>query len=219
MIKAVIFDMDGVLVNTEPLHKKAYYNMFKDFKLDVSESLYESFTGKSTYSICEQLCLKFNLSITPYELVNSKRKHFKYIFENDKSFKMIDGAFELIKDYYKNNLKLVLASSASMLTINKVFEKFDLDKFFVAKISGADLKQSKPNPEIFLKAAKISGHNKKDCIVIEDSTNGIIAANSAGIFCVGYKSKNSINQNYSLADLVISNFNQICFKEISKKFN
>lgn len=218
MIKAVIFDMDGVIVNSEPLHKKAYYNMFKDFKLDVSESLYESFTGKSTYSICEQLCLKFNLSITPYELVNSKRKHFKYIFENDKSFKMIDGAFELIKDYYKNNLKLVLASSASMLTINKVFEKFDLDKFFVAKISGADLKQSKPNPEIFLKAAKISGHNKKDCIVIEDSTNGIIAANSAGIFCVGYKSKNSINQNYSLADLVISNFNQICFKEISKKF-
>ena len=104
MIKAVIFDMDGVIVNSEPLHKKAYYNMFKDFKLDVSESLYESFTGKSTYSICEQLCLKFNLSITPYELVNSKRKHFKYIFENDKSFKMIDGAFELIKDYYKNNL-------------------------------------------------------------------------------------------------------------------
>ena len=219
MIKAVIFDMDGVIVNSEPLHKKAYYNMFKDFKLDVSDSLYESFTGKSTYSICEQLCLKFNLSITPYELVNSKRKHFKYIFENDKSFKMIDGAYELIKEYYKNNLKLVLASSASMLTINKVFEKFDLDKFFVAKISGADLKQSKPNPEIFLKAAKISGHNRKDCIVIEDSTNGIIAANSAGIFCVGYKSKNSINQNYSLADLVISNFNQICFKEISKKFN
>jgi len=217
MIKAVIFDMDGVLVNSEPLHKKAYFKMFKDFKLNVSESLYESFTGKSTYSICEQLCLKFNLNIPADELVNSKRKHFKYIFENDKSFKMIDGAYELIKDYYKNNLKLVLASSASMLTINKVFEKFDLDKFFVAKISGADLKESKPNPEIFLKAAKISGYNKRDCIVIEDSKNGIIAANSAGIFCVGYKSKNSINQNYSLADLVISNFNQIYFKEISKK--
>lgn len=217
MIKAVIFDMDGVLVNSEPLHKKAYFKMFKDFKLNVSESLYESFTGKSTYSICEQLCLKFNLNIPADELVNSKRKHFKYIFENDKSFKMIDGAYELIKDYYKNNLKLVLASSASMLTINKVFEKFDLDKFFVAKISGADLKESKPNPEIFLKAAKISGYNKRDCIVIEDSTNGIIAANSAKIFCVGYKSKNSINQNYSLADLVISNFNQIYFKEISKK--
>ena len=217
MIKAVIFDMDGVLVNSEPLHKKAYYNMFKDFKLDVSENLYESFTGKSTYSICEQLCLKFNLSISPDELVNSKRKHFKNIFENDKSFKMIDGAYELIKDYYKNNLKLVLASSASMATINKVFEKFDLDKFFVGKISGADLKESKPNPEIFLNAVKVSGHNKRDCIVIEDSTNGIIAANSAKIFCVGYKSKNSINQNYSLADLVISNFNQIYFKEISKK--
>ena len=58
MIKAVIFDMDGVIVNSEPLHKKAYYNMFKDFKLDVSESLYESFTGKSTYSILRTIMFK-----------------------------------------------------------------------------------------------------------------------------------------------------------------
>jgi beta-phosphoglucomutase-like phosphatase (HAD superfamily) len=129
---------------------------------------------------------------------------------------MIDGALELIQNYFDNNVTLILASSASMTNIDRIFKKFDLNKFFKAKISGADLKESKPNPEIFIKAAKMSGFNKKECIVIEDSTNGIIAAKSAGIYCVGYNSYNSKNQNYGNADLVISSLNEINFKKVSK---
>ena len=216
MLKAVIFDMDGVIVNSEPLHHLAYKKMFEEFKLDVSSSLYESFTGQSTHSICKQLCKIFNIHEDPNELVVSKRKHFKLIFENDTSFQMIDGALELIQNYFDNNVTLILASSASMTNIDRIFKKFDLNKFFKAKISGADLKESKPNPEIFIKAAKMSGFNKKECIVIEDSTNGIIAAKSAGIYCVGYNSYNSKNQNYGNADLVISSLNEIKFKKISK---
>jgi beta-phosphoglucomutase-like phosphatase (HAD superfamily) len=104
-----------------------------------------------------------------------------------------------------------------MTNINRIFQKFDLDKFFKAKISGADLKESKPNPEIFIKAAKLSGYSKKHCIVIEDSTNGIIAAKSAGIFCVGYNSVNSKNQNYDIADLEILNLRDVMFNLLSKK--
>ena len=103
-----------------------------------------------------------------------------------------------------------------MTNIERIFEKFDLNKYFKSRISGADLKESKPNPEIFVKAAKMSGFNKKECIVIEDSTNGIIAAKSAGIYCVGYNSYNSKNQNYDNADLVISSLNEINFKKVSK---
>ena len=88
-------------------------------------------------------------------------------------------------------------------------KKFDLDKFFKAKISGADLKESKPNPEIFIKAAKLSGFSKSECIVIEDSTNGIIAAKSAGIYCIGFNSPNSKNQIYDKDDLFVSNFHEI----------
>ena len=217
MLKAVIFDMDGVIVNSEPLHHLAYKKMFEEFKLDVSSSLYESFTGQSTHSICKQLCKIFNIHEDPNELVVSKRKHFKLIFENDTSFQMIDGALELIQNYFDNNVTLILASSASMTNIDRIFKKFDLNKFFKAKISGADLKESKPNPEIFIKAAKMSGFNKKECIVIEDSTNGIIAAKSAGIYCVGYNSYNSKNQNYDNADLVISSLNEIKFNQISER--
>ncbi|MBQ0788169.1 MAG: HAD-IA family hydrolase, partial [Oceanihabitans sp.] len=109
---------------------------------------------------------------------------------------------------------LVLASSASMLTINNVFTKFDLDQYFIAKLSGADLKASKPHPEIFIKAAEASGFNRTECLVIEDSTSGIKAAFDAGIYCVGYDSLNSKNQNYSLANKVVSNFNEIPFEKV-----
>ena len=217
MLRAVIFDMDGVIVNSEPLHHKAYKKMFAEFNLNVSNNLYESFTGQSTYSICKQLCKIFKLNDDPNSLVLSKRKHFKIIFNNDSSFQMIDGALELIKDYFDNNLTLVLASSASMTNIDRIFKKFDLNQFFEAKISGADLKESKPNPEIFINAAKMSGFKIKECIVIEDSTNGIIAAKSAGIYCVGYNSLNSKNQNYDNANLVVSDLNEIKFNKISKR--
>ena len=217
MLKAVIFDMDGVIVNSEPLHHLAYKKMFEEFKLDVSNSLYESFTGQSTYSICEQLCEIFDLKVDANALVLSKRKHFKIIFENDSSFEMIDGAMNLIKDYFENNLTLVLASSASMTNIERIFKKFDLNKFFKAKISGADLKESKPNPEIFIKAAELAGFKKEECIVVEDSTSGIMASKSAGIYCVGYNSYNSKNQNYDNANLVVSDLNEIKFSKISKE--
>ena len=219
MLKAIIFDMDGVIVNSEPLHRKAYFDMFEEFNLSVSNKLYESFTGKSTSAICKELCEIFDLSISHEKLMLSKRKHFKTIFDNDPEFQMIDGALSLIKDYFYNNLTLILASSASMTNINRIFKKFNLDKFFKAKISGADLKESKPNPEIFIKAAKLSGFNKDECIVIEDSTNGIIASKSAGIYCIGFNSPNSKNQNYDKADLVVSNFNEIRFDYLNKNFN
>ena len=219
MLKAVLFDMDGVIVDTEPLHCKAYYNMFAAVNISVSVSLYESFTGQSTISICRQLCTLFKLTETPETLVQLKRDFFKELFFNDDSLDLIDGVLELIKDYHNNGLTLVLASSASMITINNVFERFDLNKYFIAKLSGADLKASKPHPEIFIKAAMASGYSKNECMVIEDSTNGIAAAKAAEIFCIGFKSPHSKNQEYDDADLVISSFEEIRFEKVMSLVN
>ena len=94
--------MDGVVVNSEPLHKKAYNKMFDTIGIDVSNKLYESFTGKSTYNICKTLCSKFDLKNNPQELVGLKREYFKYIFQNDKNLDLIDGVRDIIEDYYAN---------------------------------------------------------------------------------------------------------------------
>ena len=216
MLKAVLFDMDGVIVDTEPLHRKAYFKMFEEVNINVSETLYDSFTGQATLPICRTLCEYFSISDTPENLVSIKRKHFKNIFENDNELSLLSGVHELIKDYHSNGLTLVLASSASMPNINRIFERFDLDKFFKAKISGADLRASKPHPEIFLKAAELAEEHTEHCMVIEDSTNGIAAAKAANIYCVGFKSPHSVNQDYSKADRVITRFDEILFSKLSR---
>nr|WP_321222508.1 HAD family phosphatase [uncultured Psychroserpens sp.] len=217
MFKAVLFDMDGVIVDTEPLHHKAYYQMFNDINIDVPDALYASFTGQSTMDISNQLISYFNLPLGAQTLTDIKRKHFKSLFKNDTSLQLLDGVLDLIKDYHSNGMTLVLASSASMKNINRIFKRFDLDQYFSAKISGADLKASKPHPEIFIKAAKLSGQLPNDCFVIEDSTNGITAAKAAGIYCVGYNSLHSKDQDYSKADVVITNFNEIKYKTFASK--
>lgn len=216
MLKAVIFDMDGVIIDSEPLHNKAYHDMFKEVGIKVSTALYESFTGQSTINICKQLVDHFGLTHSPETLVALKRKHYKHFFYSNSSLGLINGVLDLIKDYHNSGLTLVLASSAAMTSINQIFDRFDLNQYFVAKLSGGDLKQSKPHPEIFIKAAEASGFSKNECIVIEDSTNGVKAAHAAGIFCVGFDSFHSKNQDYSKANVVIKDFKEIAYNKAVK---
>lgn len=208
-LQCVIFDMDGVIVDTEPLHKKAYYQLFDYLNIAVTPELYHSFTGGSTINICQKLVDTFNLDENPEDLVLRKRSNFVKLFTNDPTLELINGVEDLIQYYYNKGITLVLASSASMETINRVFTRFDLDKYFIGKLSGADLKQSKPHPEIFEKAATLANTSKENCIVIEDSDKGVEAANRAGIYCVGYTSEHSKLQGLQHADRVISDFNEL----------
>lgn len=217
-LKAVLFDMDGVIVDTEPLHRKAYYKIFDELGIEVLQALYSTFTGASTQKVFETVIEKFNLNNSPEELMLNKRAAFKDYFYNDLEFDLVPGVRNLIEHYYENNVKLVLASSATITTIDMVFDKFGLEKYFAGKISGADLKESKPHPEIFLLAAQIAGELQENCMVIEDSTNGILAAHRAEIFCAGYKSSNTHQQDYSLADILVEDFSELELGKISKYF-
>lgn len=97
--------MDGVIVDTEPLHRKAYFKMFDEFGINVSEELFTSFTGKATLSVCQELITLFNLNYTPQELADKKRINFKYLFDNDSDFDLIPGVRNLIENYHQNGIK------------------------------------------------------------------------------------------------------------------
>ena len=206
-LQCVIFDMDGVIIDSEEIHKKAYYETFKNLGVEVSEELYKTMTGSSTINAFQKLVNHFNLDDIPEELVLQKRKFYVNYFENDPTLSMVNGVKELIQFLYKQNLTLVLASSSAMVNINRVFSRFDLNEYFTAKISGADLTASKPHPEIFEKAAILGGVSKEHCIVIEDSDNGIKAANDAGIFVVGYENPLVSDQTLKDANLIIRDYN------------
>jgi HAD superfamily hydrolase (TIGR01509 family) len=214
MIQTVIFDMDGVIVDTEPVHHYAYQQHFKQLNIEVSLEMYATFTGNSTKNIYERLKGIYNLSEDVLTLVETKRSHFDAAFDNKEDLYLLDGVLDLIKELHANGMQLVLASSSANVTINKIFKRFNLDQYFTHKVSGEDFPKSKPHPAIFLKAAELANTPVENCIVIEDSTNGILASKAAGIYCIGYDSVNSKLQDYSNADMVISDFKELSFEKI-----
>jgi HAD superfamily hydrolase (TIGR01509 family) len=211
MIKTVLFDMDGVIVDTEPVHHYAYEQHFKQLNIDVSEEMYASFTGNSTKNIYERLKTTFNLTQEVTDLVNTKRQLFNEAFEKKEDLQLLEGVLDLIQELHGKGMQLVLASSSANVTIQMIFNRFGLEPYFTHKVSGEDFPQSKPNPAIFLEAARLAQTPVEECIVIEDSTNGIKASHSAGIYCVGYRSVNSKLQDYSLANKVISDFSELSY--------
>jgi len=216
MIKTVIFDMDGVIVDTEPVHYFAYMEHFKHLGINVPDEMYATFTGNSTKNTYQKLKETFQLLDEVDGLIDYKRELFNNAFDQKEDLELLPGVKELIVDLHNNGMQLVLASSSANVTINRVFRRFELYQYFTHIVSGEDFPQSKPHPAIFEKAAELSGTPKEECIVIEDSTNGIKAANAAGIFCIGYKSEHSRLQELGGADMIISHFNELNYEIIRK---
>lgn len=206
--------MDGVLVDTEPVHYQVSNQQFKNLNIEVSDDLYHTFTGNSNKMIYEKIKNHFNLSQEISELIDDKNHLFFDAFAKDTQLSLMPGVKDLIIELHQSGMQLIVASSSEMEIIDMVFERFGLNPYFSHKISGNDFPESKPNPAIFNKAVELSKHNKNECIIIEDSTNGIAAAKAAGIFCIAYKGKSGVGQNQQNSDQIITNFSELTYEKI-----
>jgi beta-phosphoglucomutase len=209
MIRTVIFDMDGVIIDTEPIHHHAFFTQFAELGISVSDELYASFLGSSTRNVFQQLKQEFSLPQEVDALLRRKRELFNEAFDTDAGLDLLPGVRTLIEDLQQHGVQMVLASSASKATITRVFNRFGLAPYFSHTVSGEDFVQSKPDPAIFLHAAELANTPVTECIVIEDSANGVAAAKAAGIYCIGYASPHSAGQDLRQADRVIQDFSEL----------
>jgi len=215
MIHTVIFDMDGVIIDTEPIHHAAFYKLFDELAIQVSAAEYASFLGSSTRNMMQQLKERYQLPQDTEALVLRKRVLFNEIFDTDPSLDLLPGVRPLLDAIRQAGLGMVLASSASKATIKRVFDRFGLAPYFAHVVSGEDFERSKPDPAIFLHAAELAGTPVAECVVIEDSSNGMAAAKAAGIYCIGYASPHSEGQDLQLADKVIHDFSELSAAKIA----
>ena len=116
-VQCVIFDMDGVIIDSEELHKRAYYETFKWIGVDVSDELYKTLTGSSTINAFQKLVAHFNLDLNPEDLVLNKRKRYVDFFENDPNLHLVIGVEDLIKHLYKIHNSKILNELISLKKI------------------------------------------------------------------------------------------------------
>jgi len=207
MIEAVIFDMDGVIVDTELIHNTAEKKVLNDIGIDITLEEIRKYAGAASNVWFKEILKKHNKVADVYEL---KEKKFRMVYKILKrNIPVVPGALELIGFLKENGLKLALASGAPKEFADFIVSNLDLNKEFDEIIGFGDYSNSKPDPELFLLASGKLGVDPKDCLVVEDSRLGVLAAKSAGMKCVGFANENSGNQDLSRADSIIDDLNQI----------
>lgn len=204
---AVIFDMDGVLIDSEPLHQKVGLKMLGDLNIPIDREMFLRFTGTTVLSMWEILVKENNLNQNPTELTADYNRQIIEKLKVSSDVKLMDGVLDVLKNLKVKKIPVALASSSNKELIDEMLHKFAIEEYFDVIVSGSDVKHSKPHPEIFLLAAKELGISPSKCIVVEDSTNGTIAAKHAGMFCVGYKPKENIHELPD-ASVIIKSFKE-----------
>jgi HAD superfamily hydrolase (TIGR01509 family) len=205
-IKAVIFDMDGIIVDTEPLSQEVDELIFKkEFNITIGDVYFETVGIKEEEAI-EFYIKHFGLDINADELVSKKRAIYGELLKEKAS--PIQGSVELINSI-KRRYRLALASSATVEYVRTVLKKLTIEDAFEVIVTGDDVKNGKPDPEIYLLAATKLGVDPSECLVLEDAEKGVKAAKEAGMKCIAVPTEFTKNLDFSRADLVIGNMTKV----------
>ena len=178
-IQAVIFDMDGVIVDSETRHEKAFYDVVKEIGYEHRHDFkFADYVGRSDHDLWADFVARYQPPQSFDELMALKRKKVIEVLRADRP--LFPGLYELVEGLAAR-YKLALASGSERPIVDEVLALRDLKRFFPVTVSGSDIQHGKPRPDIFLKAARLLGIPPERCAVIEDSRPGIAAGLAAGM--------------------------------------
>ncbi len=210
--------MDGVIVNSEPVYQRIEKDMFRNLDIKIDAETYRTFVGLKTLEMWKWIVHQFNLTEHPADLDREEEKKYIESLQNENGMMPVAGSIQLIKLLYDHGYQLALASSNSKVAIDAVLDKFNIGKYFTLTKSGEEVKKSKPEPDIFIEAAGALDRDPEECLVIEDSSNGVKAAIRAGMKCCAYENPETGIQDLSEADLIIQDLKDITITVIENHF-
>ena len=207
-IAAVIFDMDGVLADTEPVHCKVDRAFLGKEDITISDEEFKAACGKTEWEFFADLAAQHgHTKEKSEEWMQQKIQLFAAVLE-DEGIQPIPGVVEVAR-FAAAHFPCAVASSGRKVVIKTVVEKIGLSDELKIQVSAEDVYLGKPHPDVYLLAAKTLGVDPTKCIAIEDSMNGARAAKAAGMYCIGFKNPNSGDQDLSEADFVIENMTDV----------
>ena len=215
MIKAIIFDMDGLMIDSEPFHLKAYNKVLKEFGQFLTDENNQKYVGTSDANVCKDLIKKYGLPISQHELKQRKNNEYKLLFR--KNILPQEGLIELINNLHKNNYKIAIASGSHIDEIDIVLTKLKIKEYFDEIVSSDEVENGKPAPDVFLYVASRLNINPNKCLVLEDSHNGEVAAKNAGMKCYIIPSRETKNEVFNLADRILNSLNDV-YESIKKDY-
>ena len=210
MITTVIFDLDGLLADTEPLHCRAYQEALQLEGITLTESEYIEHWVREGRGIGDWLAQR-GLSLDPLALRLQKSKRYLELLSS--MLRPMDGVFQLL-DSLHSAKTLALASSSYRDAVEGVLAGLNIAHYFKAVVSGLDVPRVKPAPDIFLAAARLVGATPSECVVLEDAEKGIIAAHRAGMPCIAVPTEYTRHHDFSKATLVCSSLNDVTLELI-----
>ncbi len=209
MLKAVIFDMDGVLVDSEPLHYEVNrLTMQEQFGQDLDYEYYKQYIGSTVMAMWNKIIKDFSIEGYTAEELFDLSEQIKERIVAKEGYPKIPGVVSFIKSI-SSKYKLAVASSSALVNIQNNVNRLGVESDFHKLVTGLSVPNPKPAPDIFLKAATELGVEPSECIVIEDSCNGVRAANNAGMACLGFINPSSGDQDLSTADYLFESFDSI----------
>ena len=205
--KMLVFDMDGVLLDSEPLHASSMHRILREH--GVTEMPDASLTvGKSSYVIWTNLQEKYGVPGTPATLLEQQ---YAYLLEEmaARNVPPSAGLVELLEDCKKRGMLLGVASSSNRVLVDGTLRHLGIGHYFDVTVAGDEIPEKKPNPAVYLKAIEKAGVRPEEALAVEDSSTGLLAASRAGIEAVGYRNPTSGNQNLSNSIGIVDRLEQV----------
>jgi beta-phosphoglucomutase family hydrolase len=212
-IAAVIWDMDGVLADTASHHLHAWQEIFARRGIKFTEADFKRGFGIRNDAIIRNVLGEKTSDNEIETIAQEKEATFRRIIGRDA--KPLPGALELVKALYEKGVRMAIASSTVIENIHLIIDSLGIENYFEAIITGHDVTEGKPSPQVFLLAAQRIGAEAKNCIVLEDAVAGVKAAKSAGMYCVAVANTHP-REKLAEADLVVDSLKEVGVKDLEK---
>jgi beta-phosphoglucomutase-like phosphatase (HAD superfamily) len=214
---AVVYDMDGVIVDSETLFDRFFFEYLSGFGQTVDHTLIESVRALRSQEAWTVLKERFSLTESVPDLVRKAREGYIEFLQKLPSIEPVPGALESIEHLYVAKVPLALASSANPKRIDMFIDALHIRNKFRAFVSGDDVGKGKPAPDPYLRAAELIHYQPEQCVAIEDTAAGFLSAKFAGMKVIGYIGLRP-HEDTSNADLVITDLKSIFVENLQALF-